>query len=89
MYLVSVLNKKIKQDQALESICSVCLGKAMVSPTWQALRGKAKPLPSLPILSNRMFPEPLRTGMRDLAGLQESPVDQEAAQQSQQLIQTS
>lgn len=58
MYLVSVLNKKMKQDQALESTCSVCLGKAMVSLTWQALRGKAKPLLSLPIFSKRMFPEP-------------------------------
>lgn len=42
MYLVSVLNKRRKQDQALESTCSVCLGKAMVSPAWQALRGKAE-----------------------------------------------
>lgn len=66
----------MKQNQALESLGSVCLGKAMVSPVWQALRGEAKPLPSPPIFSNKKFPEPLRTWTRGLAGLQEPHVEQ-------------
>ena len=61
----------------------------MVSLAWQPLRGKAKPLTSLPIFSNKMFPEPLRTRTQDLAGLQEAHMEQGAAQQRQQPIQTS
>lgn len=89
MYLVSVLNKKMKQDRALERTCSGCLGKAMVNPTWQASRGKAKPLPSVPIFSSRMFPmipKDMDVGFSTTSG---ATCGLGAAQQSQQLIQNS
>lgn len=79
----------MKQDQTLESTCSVCLGTAMVSPFWQALRGKAKPLPSPSIFSNKGVLELLRTHTWDLAELWEPRVEQRAAQQPQQPIHAS